>query len=64
MKNHSSVSLIAKSYRNGENRDIFSFFHSELPYSLNKSLISLRYMCKYTISLDGHYFDFHFCREK
>ena len=26
MKTHSTVSLIDKSYHNGENRDIFSFF--------------------------------------
>ena len=58
MKTHSSVSLITKSYNNGEK--IFSFFMQlELPYSLKESLIFLLYMCKYTISLDGHYFDAH-----
>ena len=61
MKTHSSVSLIAKGYHNGENRDTFFFFSQlELPYSLKESLISLLCMCKYNISLGGHYFDFHF----
>ena len=45
MKTHSSVSWIANSHHNGEDRDTSSFFtHLELPYSLTQSLISLLYM--------------------